>query len=402
MKDPLKNRFLRLVLGTVTLFFGGIIYAWSILKAPLGAEFGWTSAQLAVNFTVMMCFFCLGGLVSGLIARKVSIRLRTAVSGVLVFVGFFLASRLTGESTAMLYLSYGFMAGLGIGVVYNVVIAATNAWFPDKKGLCTGTMMMGFGFSTLILGKLAGTMIAAPAIGWRMTYVILGAAIGGVILFASFFLQMPPAGTVFPKPAGAAKKGGETVDYTASQMLGRLSFYKIFFFLVLLASVGNAAISFAKDYFMVVGVTDSVAVTVVGVLSICNGLGRLCSGAVFDLRGLRATQYVAAAAGLLGPGLALAALYLSSTALGILGLCICGFSYGFVPTMSASMSAAFYGPKNFSLNFSIMNLLLIPASFVATLGGSLVTATGSYIPIFLILVGFNLVGLVINLSIRKA
>ena len=53
------TRWPYLLLGMVTLLFAGIIYAWSILKAPLGTEFGWSAADLALNFTLTMCCFCL-------------------------------------------------------------------------------------------------------------------------------------------------------------------------------------------------------------------------------------------------------------------------------------------------------------------------------------------------------
>ena len=52
------TRWLYLITGVISMLFAGIIYAWSILKAPLAVEFGWNPAELALNFTIMMCFFC--------------------------------------------------------------------------------------------------------------------------------------------------------------------------------------------------------------------------------------------------------------------------------------------------------------------------------------------------------
>ena len=73
MDKRLKTRWGLLALGTVVLLFAGIIYAWSLLKAPFANEFGWSDSALTFNFTLTMCFFCLGGLVSGLLAKKLSI-----------------------------------------------------------------------------------------------------------------------------------------------------------------------------------------------------------------------------------------------------------------------------------------------------------------------------------------
>ena len=49
-----------LATGVFAMLFSGILYAWSILKIPFQAEFGWSSGTLSLNFTLTMCFFCLG------------------------------------------------------------------------------------------------------------------------------------------------------------------------------------------------------------------------------------------------------------------------------------------------------------------------------------------------------
>ena len=176
-------RWLYLVVGVIALLFAGIIYGWSILKAPLAAEFSWTADQLAVNFTLTMCFFCLGGFIGGAISRKIGVRLTLILGGVIACAGFFLTSRLSGN-VAMLYVSYGGLAGLGIGFAYTTTISTVNAWFPDKKGLCSGALMMGFGISALVVGKAAEALFKVPGVGWRTTFLILGVALGVVLVVA--------------------------------------------------------------------------------------------------------------------------------------------------------------------------------------------------------------------------
>lgn len=396
------NRIPMLVLGSIVLLFAGILYAWSILKSPLATEFKWTAAQLSLNYTITICFFCIGGFVSGLLSKKIPIQFRLIAAAVLVAAGFILTSYLSATDIVLLYIAYGVLAGAGIGIVYNSVISATSAWFPDKKGLCSGILMMSFGISALIIGNITASIIF-PSVGWRMTYVILGAAIGVVVLAAAFLIKYPPVSAVFPQAVkkGKASTSFETVDMTPVQMVKRPSFWMLFVFFVLLASVGSTAISFAKDFAMSVGAAESFAVTLVGVLSIFNGLGRIISGIIFDRAGLRPTQVTASAAVIAAPVLGLLACLTGSLPVGVLALSLCGFSYGFSPTLSASFSAVFYGTKNFPTNFSLMNLILIPASFTATAAGSLVTSTGSYVSTFVMLVAFSLVGLVLNLFIRK-
>ena len=104
-QKKLNIRWLYLAVGVVALLFAGIIYGWSILKAPLAADFGWTADQLALNFTLTMCFFCLGGMAGGVLAKKLGTRIALILAGVLSCLGFFLTARLDGGSVAMRYVS---------------------------------------------------------------------------------------------------------------------------------------------------------------------------------------------------------------------------------------------------------------------------------------------------------
>ena len=394
-----NNRWLRLAIGAFALFFAGIIYAWSVIKAPFAA-FGWTSSQLGLNYTITMSMFCLGGLFSGLLNKKISAKIRMAASGVLVAGGFALTSTLTADSPVfLLYLGYGILAGLGIGIVYNVVISLTSAWFPDKKGVCSGVMMMAFGFSSFVLGNVAAKLFANANVGWSKTYVIYGLLIGAVLFVCGLFIRAPKPEEL---PAMNKKASADVQDYTASQMLKRASFWKLAFFFILFSAVGCVAIAFGKDILLSVGIAEGTAVTFASLLAIFNGFGRLTSGAVFDALGIRKTQYITSAVVIAASGIALAGVATKISVLVMLGVALCAFSYGFSPTVSAAFSNAFYGPKNFPLNYALMNLILIPAAFYATIAGKIVDATGSFVIMFMILLVCSLIGLVDNLTIKKA
>ena len=398
-----QSRIFRLIVGSVALLFAGIIYAWSILKAPLSTEFGWTSSQLGLNYSLTISMFCIGGMISGILSKKFSANLRTLAGAIMVFAGFFITSQLSGESIIPLLLGYAILAGLGIGIVYNAITAATAAWFPDNKGLCSGVLFMAFGFSTLVLGKVAGNLIDTPDFGWRNTFLALGIAIGAVLLVAALLLKMPPKDAVFPqgKSKANAKQAFEAMDITGIEMVKRPTFIKMFIFFILLCAVGSTAISFAKDISLEVGAGESLAVTIVGLLSVSNGLGRVVSGFVFDKYGMKFAQILMSAIVISASAITLAGVALNNLLLGVIGLCLCGLSYGFAPTMSASMIAGFYGSKNFALNLSLINLQLFPASFSATLAGAILTQFGSFTIIFAALTGFSLLGLLINMSIKR-
>ena len=83
-----------------------------------------------------------------------------------------------------------------------------NAWFPDKRGLSSGCLLMGFGFSTLLFGTIMDTMFANEAMGWRKTYVLFGIAIAVVLTVAGLVIKRPGADVVFPagKKSAAARR----------------------------------------------------------------------------------------------------------------------------------------------------------------------------------------------------
>ena len=127
-------RWCYLALSSFGLLFVGIIYAWSIFKVPLQDAFGWDAPSLAVNYSLSVAFLCIGGLMGGLLDKKLSTRSLLLFAAFLSFVGFTVTSRLDGSSITLLYIAYGIVAGSGIGISYNTLLAVGNSWFPDKKG----------------------------------------------------------------------------------------------------------------------------------------------------------------------------------------------------------------------------------------------------------------------------
>ncbi len=394
-----NKRWSRLILGAVILFFAGIIYAWSVIKAPFASEFGWGTTELGLNYTLTMCFFCLGGFISGLVAKKVSAKIRMAISGLLVFAGFFITSTLNGNNPVLLYLGYGVMAGLGIGVVYNIAISLTSSWFQDKKGLCSGILMMAFGFSSFVLGKLADKLFKVDSFGWRKVYLVYGIVIGAIIIIGGLLIKG------YEQDNTGNKELSDEGEFTTAQMVKRASFWQIFVFILLVAAVGGIALSFGKDVILSFDNSESaqsLAVTIASMLAILNGLGRISSGAIFDKLGVRKTQLITSAVAIAAPLITYLGLVSNVRVVGIIGVCLCGFSYGFAPTVGAAMIGAFYGKKSFSLNFAMLNLNLIPSAFYATIVGKLLDSGSTFATVFLILVICSVVGLVDNIFIKKA
>ncbi|GHU64286.1 MFS transporter [Clostridia bacterium] len=393
-----------LVAGVIMMLLAGIIYAWSILKVPLAAEFGWDSAGLGLNFTITMCGFVIGGILGGILTKKLSPRVTVILFSIVIFIGFFGSSRLTG-AIGLLYVFYGGLAGVGIGVTYNVVISAVTKWFPDKRATASGALMMGFGASSLVFGPIMNGLIHTS--GWRNAYFFLGLIIMVVLIIGAFFLRVPDA-RVNVLGAGGRKKVSEahgaretSEDQTTGQMVRQSSFWKSYLILMLISAVGNGVISLAMDVSLSVGVTQALAVSLVGVLSVCNGLSRILFGFLYDTIGRKRTMLIAGAIAILASAIMLVSVWLGVWPLLIAGFVLVGLAYGSCPPIASGVAGSFFGTKNFALNFSVYNTQLFPASFAATIAGVILRSTGSYVPFFIMLVVFTLIALVLNLSLKK-
>jgi OFA family oxalate/formate antiporter-like MFS transporter len=262
--------------------------------------------------------------------------------------------------------------------------------------------MMGFGASALVLGNLADAMFKST-VGWRVTYIILGAAILTVLALAGILLKKPGADVVLPQAAKKATSADNThaQDLTSKQMLCRPAFWMAFLCISFLAAVGSSVISFAKDLALSVNAPEALAVSLVGVLSVCNGLGRILTGALFDAIGRRRTMLCANAMTICAASVTLLAVSVGSLPLCIAGLCLTGISYGACPTITAAFTSSFYGMKHYSNNMALMTFNVMGGSFIATFSSQLLESTGTYTAPFAMLLSLTVVALILNLCIRK-
>lgn len=408
-KKALKARWGILLVGTVSMLFAGIIYAWSILKVPVADALGLapSDSALALNFTLTMCFFCIGGVLASRLVRLIGTRLVLVLSGFLAGLGFVLTAWFGWINVWTLYLTYAFMSGLGIGIAYILLISTVNAWFPDRRGFSSGTLMMGFGASSLVLGNLADKLFQT-SLGWKNTFFLLGVALFAVLALSAIVIERPDENVTFPVPEkkkNARVEDFEAKDYTSSEMVRRFTFWRAFLFLICITAVGNSVISFARDLALSVGAKASLATTLVGVLAVCNGLGRIITGAVFDSMGRRFTMFAANILTIFAAAMTLVAVSIPVSSLSlplcIIGLCLTGLSYGSSPTVSSAFTSAFYGQKHFASNLGVMNFNLMCASFVATACSTLLTVTHGYTVPFILLLSLSVLALGLNFTIKK-
>ncbi len=404
-QNSLKKRWLYLAAGVFAMLFSGVLYAWSILKVPFKEDFGFSESVLSLNFTLTMCFFCLGAFFGSLICKKIGVKITLILAGLLVGAGFVSTGLLTAQSSPwLLYITYALLAGTGIGISYNVVVSTVCSWFPDRKGFCSGCLMMGFGISTLLMGNIISILFENASFGISKTYILLGIILAVVLVVAGVILRKPSSEDKLPSPKAGKnikKESFESRDFTTAEMLKSFTFWRAFACMAFITAVGNSVISFARDLVISVDAAPALAVTLVGVLSVCNGIGRILTGALYDALGRRTTMISANILTIVAAGITLLAVQFHSLPICIIGLCLTGLSYGSCPTLTSAFTSSFYGQKYFSINYSLTNFNLIVAAFIANFSNSLLAQHGSYTAPFTMLLILAVCALGLNISIKK-
>lgn len=395
LKRQMSSRWALLVLGVILLLFLGLIYGWSIFRSPLQSEFGWTDSQASLTFSISMMTFCLGGLVGGIINKgKNGFRINLIAAAILLAIGFFAASNI--QSLMGIYLSYGVCCGFGVGLGYNTAISTIVKWFPDKQGLISGITLMGFGFGSMILGTVAGAMI--QSMGWRVTFRIFAVAFAIVMVVGALLLRTAGADFVEYLSQGSSKAVTPAVEEVgAADMLRRRNFWIYFVWAIILSAAGLAIINSSAPYAQLfVGENLTLAASIAGIVSIANGVGRVIFGGMFDKIGYRLTMLIDCVVFVVASLVLMASFATKSMPVLVIAFILIGLAYGGVTPTNSAFIAYFFGRENYAVNFPIVNLNLIFASFLGPMVGN-----GGYMMTFGAIIVFAIVGAVLVFLLKK-
>src|ERR1700712_476701 len=189
----------------------GQVYAFSVFKTPLIQYFTATVGAANINkdigyiFSVAIAFLGISAAVFGAWLEKAGPRRAMFYAAICFGLGFMIAAG-GGVSLHMLplvYLGYGVVGGVGLGLGYISPVSTLIKWFPDRPGLATGLAIMGFGGGAMIGGPLANNLMAyfkaagQPSIPY--TLLVMGVLYFIFMMFGVFTIRVPQDGW---KPAG--------------------------------------------------------------------------------------------------------------------------------------------------------------------------------------------------------
>ena len=411
---PQHNRWAIAAAGVVMQVALGAVYAWSVFRIPLTRAFGWTISEVTLTFTIAIFVLGLAAFGGGLWMRRVGPRTVALTAGALYGAGVGLAS-LAGGRLWWLYCSYGLIAGVGLGLGYIVPVATLVKWFPDKRGLITGLAVAGFGAGALITAPVATHLIAS--VGVLRTFAILGAAYFVAVTGGALFMRNPPDGYQPPSAWDGlkdARDGLKAVPYrmkvvgnglqavpssTLGAALRSWQWYALWTLLFLNTTAGIAVISQAAPMFQeITHITAARAASVVGVISIANGAGRLLWAWLSDVIGRRPVFFamfvVQAIVFWILPSAHSLTLF---AALTVLVLLCYGGGFGTMPAFAAD----YFGAEHVG---SIYGLMLTAWGVAGILGPTLMAAlrerSGGYDGALRLIAALMLVSAVIPLLVR--
>ena len=334
----------------------GIAYIWSVFQTGIANSiFGGDNAKAGLTFSLLLATLTIGSVIGGKLAVRYSTRLVVFIGGIILSGGFFAASFVTANAPWLLWITYGFMGGVGMGFTYSTTIACAQKWYPHKMGLVTGIIVSALGFGGVVFTPIIESLIktfGGAGIGEPKTFLVLSVVFLAVCTVGSLFLKNPPDGRMADAVSSSvkiAKKAPEGVS--PSQMLRKPHFYIITAAFALACMGGLMMIGFAKPIAVAKGLADTATIGVLAI-SMFNSIGRLLWGMVSDKLGRMNTIII-----LLGGTAVLSLLVNTANGYMIYVLIACiGFFYGGLLSNFPSLTADLFGAKHMATNYGFVLL----------------------------------------------
>lgn len=344
----------------------GAVYAFSIFTSPLSDTLGYDSKSFHILgiFSASIAVFAVTMIFAGRIQDRRGPRIVATVGGLTYGVGYILAAFST-DSLAMMYISYGGIAGVGLGLGYVCPLAAAVKWFPDKKGLVAGIAVAGFGAGAFLFTQIGNWMIDSPSLGLGDAFLYLGLIFTLMVVGGAQLLRDPPKGWLPKGYVPPVNHGRHNGEFEWREIVKTRQFFMLFSMFLLSATAGLMMIANVKNIAQYLDSSGTLLVvaqfqTIAGVIALFNGAGRIAWGKVSDILGRGSTMKIMfliqtvilfSAAGFLAAkpsGEIVQFVGLTALASAV------GFTFGGNFALFPSTTAEYFGTKNLGMNYGLV------------------------------------------------
>lgn len=356
----IQNRWIPVFAGIAIQLCLGTAYIWGVFQNGVAVHlFGGNNSSAGLAFSILLVMLTTGSTFGGYLQGKIGTRKVVIYGGIILSIGFFLASFSTPAMGWLVWVTYGVIGGFGMGMTYSTTIACCQKWFPDKRGFITGIIVSALGFGGVVFTPIAEYTIKAfgggvPGIGELITFKILALIFIVVCTVGALLISDPPAdyapkGWTPPTP----KSGKKQYEFTPSEALRTPQIYALTVVLMLACMAGLMMIAFGKTIASYQPELKHIAVAGVMAVTLFNSFGRLFWGWVSDRIGRKTTVLILLVSTAV---LVLLVKLVVTNVLFFVFVAAIGFLYGGYLGTFPALTADYFGSKHVAMIYGMVLL----------------------------------------------
>lgn len=382
----MNNKWTRAAIPAILLHICiGSVYSFSLFAKPISDYIGYSQSKVQFAFSLAIFFLGMSAAFGGAFVEK-DIH-RSSLLSTLCFCGglFITALAVHLKSLWLLYIGYGAVLGIGLGIGYLSPVKTLMLWFKDNKGLATGISVCAFGFASTIASPIITTLLNKISI--EQTFMIL-AGIYFVPMMIGHFLLQKPKDWIEPQTSS---------DFKRMTMFKDKNFILMWLMFYLNIACGLALIPVASPIMTELNMKPATIALIVAIMGIFNGSGRLVFSAISDkLSKRKHIYYVIFTCSILMTGTTIIFHIITP-----LTLILISATYGAGFSCIAPLLADLYSMKNISK----IHGLILSAWAIAGLTGNQISMfiqrhTGSYMTVFYVICGLYLIAMILSMNIK--
>jgi MFS family permease len=396
-KDNLRfSRWLYIFLGILMMLLLGTVYSYSVFRVALENQFSIGAAESGMPYMVSLAFYALFMFFTGRYIERFQPRTILILGGSLVALGWILSSFAT--NVIHLTIAYGCIGGAGVGIAYGVPISIIAKWFPDKKGLAVGLVLIGFGLSPLITAPIVSSLV--EHYGVMKAFLILGVSFSVIWPVLAFTFKEPWAEKV-SSYNNQNKQSGHLAEVTLKEMIKTKSFKGVYLNFIVGTMIGlmmiGMTINVGLDYFEL---DSSIVTSLMAIFAIFNGLGRPLFGWMTDRYSTKIammTSYTLIAVSAIG-----LIVLNNHLVVYIITFSIFWFNLGGWLAIAPTSTLKLYGMKHYGQNYGLVFTAYgIGALAGVSSSGLLIDLHGHYHYVFYYVIFLCLVGMTLTIKYIK-
>ncbi len=398
MKTAENKRGLLLFIQMIVMLIMGFVYVYSIILPYVMQKFSVDKATAAIPYSVVLAVFVVGNLIGGMMQKKVSTKKCLLIGYLGMIIGAASTAVLPSNSFWLMSVTFGAIIGLGNGIVYNVLIALGQRWWPDKRGLITGVLLAIIGISGTLLSPIINSLLIKY--GFTVALLVCAGMFTVTAIIAISALKAPPDGYMADY-AASKKIGGSAISvkqYTTGEMVKTKAYYLI-----------TAAFMFAMPAYVLIsaifvavgterGIDTSLLVTGVMIASLGQVAGRFLISTISDKIGRKPALIFSFAI----TAAMIILLVSAQSTLYIIGFAFLAFAYGGTVATFPSLVSDYFGVKHIGINYAVIMIGFGLATIFTPIMSKAVLATEKGITLSFMIAGCAAVlAILLVLILRK-